>query len=74
MATCTYDNPATWARECWQNGKLLCHYKAELLFTQIPGEHFFFGANIGPWKTGQVVGDISAIAEEARPPSWSRAK
>jgi len=20
---CVYDNPASWSRECWQNGKIL---------------------------------------------------
>lgn len=65
MAVCTYDNPATMARECWQDGKLLCHYTAQLLppFARepIPAENFFFGANIGPWKLGQMVGDAEAI-------------
>ena len=65
VAVCTYDNPATWARECWQDGKILCHYAARLLppFAKrpIPGHLFFFGANIGPWETGQMVGDPSAI-------------
>ena len=28
MAVCTYDNPSTMARECWQDGLLFCHYKA----------------------------------------------
>ena len=69
MTVCTYDNPATMARECWQDGKLLCHYAAELLppFAKepIPGEHFFFGANIGPWKLGQMVGDADAMSSNA---------
>jgi len=68
MSVCTYDNPATMARECWQDGKLLCHYTADLLSSKkrIPGHLFFFGANIGPWKTGQLCGDASAIGAEYR--------
>jgi hypothetical protein len=54
------------ARECWQDGTLLCHYSAELLPPyarhSIPGELFFFGANIGPWITGQLIGDPEAMA------------
>lgn len=63
---CTYDNPVTMARECWQEGRLICSYAMQLLppFARepIPREYFFFGANIGPWKLGQMVGDAKAIA------------
>ena len=64
MTVCTYDNPATMARECWRDGELLCHYSAELFALQkwpVPASQFFFGANIGDWKTGQLVGDRAAI-------------
>lgn len=64
MAVCTYDNPATMARECWRDGKLICHYSYELFFIEpfpVSPELFFFGANIGKWKTGQIVGDKTAI-------------
>jgi hypothetical protein len=69
VACCTYDNPNTMARECWQDGKLLCRYSASLLEralnpgeTQpIPGERLFFGANIGEWSPGQMVGDAAAM-------------
>lgn len=63
MIVCAYDNPDTMARECWQDGRLLCHYKAELFVLRdggvqlIPANLFFFGANVGPWKTGQLFGD-----------------
>ena len=65
MKTCVYDNPATMARECWQDGKLVCHYKADLfaLKEPIPARKFFFGANIGDWVTGQIVGDKEAMME-----------
>lgn len=70
MSVCTHDNPATMARECWQDGKLLCSYSWLLLIEAIKGQHipydkFFFGANIGPWKAGQIVGDPSAIGHDA---------
>ena len=61
---CTYDNPATMARECWRDGKLLCKYNAELFFLPVfpvPPVKFFFGANIGKWVTGQMVGDAGAM-------------
>lgn len=65
MTICVYDNPATMARECWQNGTLLYHYKAQLLSpfatTPVPPEHFFFGANTGTWQPGRIVGDAAAM-------------
>ena len=64
MAVCTYDNPATMSRECWQDGELLCHYSASLFALKdwpVPERLFFFGANIGDWKTGQLVGDRTAM-------------
>ena len=65
---CTFDNPATCARECWQDGRLLCAYQEDLFFLKrwpIPASLFFFGANIGPWRDGQLVGDAMAIAPGA---------
>ena len=64
MKICTYDNPASMARECWQDGELIRHYQAQLYFLKewtVPREHYFFGANIGHWKEGQIVGDITAM-------------
>jgi hypothetical protein len=67
MTVCTFDNPATLRRECWKDQKLYCSYDAALLppFAKrpIPREHFFFGANIGPWLSGQKVGDPAAIKD-----------
>lgn len=61
----TYDNPSTQCRECWSNGSLIASYKMPLLVAQgywpPPAKLFFFGANIGPWKEGQIVGDAAAI-------------
>lgn len=69
MAVCTYDNPATMARECWKDGGLVCHYDCCLLLPfakePIPAENYFFGANIGPWKPGQMVGDAEAMTSNA---------
>jgi hypothetical protein len=70
MHTCTYDNPDTMARECWQDGRLVCKYDTELFLRKlrpsetqpIPAEHFFFGANVGDWCPGRLVGDARAAA------------
>ena len=67
LRVCAYDNPATMQRECWQDGKLLCAYSAELYALKewtVPAELYFFGANIGDWKTGQLVGDKDAIGPQ----------
>lgn len=70
MKTLTYDNPASMQRECWQDGRLLCAYAAELFppFAKkqtIPGRLLFFGANVGEWKTGQALGDMAAMRKAA---------
>lgn len=65
MAVCTYDNPNTMARECWQNGRLLCFYRASILpplaKKPIPADIFFMGANVGEWQECRIVGDSSAM-------------
>ena len=65
VKTCTYDNPETMARECWKDGRLICHYGAELFLQhevqKIPPDKLFFGANIGPFKLGQMIGDPEAM-------------
>ena len=38
MAVCTYDNPSTMARECWQDVRLLCHYKAVEVIVRLSRE------------------------------------
>lgn len=65
VVVCVYDNPATMQRECWQNGKLLCSYSFALFCLSIfpvHGRYFFFGANIGDWKPGQIIGDSGAVS------------
>lgn len=64
MAACTFDNPATMARECWQDGRLLISYPSHLWMLPefpIPADKFFFGANIGDWRTGQLAGAREAM-------------
>ena len=64
MAVCTYDNPDTTRRECWQDGKLVCSYASILYFLKewpLPADAYFFGANVGDWKTGQFFGDKAAM-------------
>jgi len=50
MRTCTYDNPSTMSRECWQDKKLICSYSAMLFLTgaieKAPNSAIFFGANL----------------------------
>lgn len=69
MAVCTYDNPATMNRECWENKKSLVFYSCRLLppFAKepIPEKYLFFGANIGAWRSGQLVGDPDAMNDNA---------
>jgi hypothetical protein len=65
MLICTYDNPMYMLRECWQDGELVCSYEIEGR-RLVPNNLFFFGANIGDWKTGQLVGDPNALPEGIR--------
>ena len=63
IRVCVYDNPIM-RRECWENGKLVYAIDALLLLQKGgPGFPIFFGANIGKWKTGQIVGDLKAMSE-----------
>lgn len=68
MSVATFDNPATMARELWQDGNFLGHTTAAQLC--IKGFRGFsdchFGFNVGPWKEGQIVGDEQAIDPSAR--------
>lgn len=70
MAVCTYDNPATMRRECWQDGELVASYCAMLMHAKHgwppPPRRFHMGANIGPWKEGQMIGSPDAIPEDCR--------
>lgn len=64
MSVAVYDNPATMAREAWQDGKRLCHVTAAQLMTKDFRGHprMFFGLNVGQWETGRVIGDRDAIS------------
>lgn len=59
----TYDNPATFYRECWQDGELIYALSASCIITENypPAELFFFGANVGQWVEGQHFGDLDAM-------------
>jgi len=64
MMTCVYDNPASMMRECWQDGELIYAYSFNFLLEngpRIPANLFFFGANIGHWSAGQIVGEKEAM-------------
>lgn len=61
---CVYDNPATMAREAWQNGRLLLKLDALVLLDAnfrrsglMP-----FMLNVGPWSDGKAWGDIKAMS------------
>lgn len=67
VSVCTFDNPNAWRRECWQDGRMVFAISKTAFFLKrwpIPPRYFFFGANIGPWKDGQVVGDPNAIGDD----------
>jgi hypothetical protein len=63
MTTAIYDNPATMAREAWQDGKLIGHTTACLLLSRDFRGHrnwpFYF--SVGPWSPGQLIGDRAAV-------------
>ncbi len=66
---CVHDNPRSMARECWQNGIMICSYTAEMLCKRsdqlesqpFPSRIFSMAANVGEWKPGQLIGNPSAI-------------
>lgn len=63
---CIYDNPATFAREAWMNGKLRGHTQATVLLSKgfNGGSWWPFYFNCGPWTPGRVIGDKEAINEQ----------
>lgn len=62
---CVFDSPATFAREAWQDGKLLYKVDAAVLldFNFRGGKWFPFILNVGPWSEGTVYGDEEAIGK-----------
>ena len=72
IIVCVYDNVDTMCRECWQNGRLLYSYSAASIETKpaswetqpIPSEYLFFGANVGSWVPGRLIGEKSAMEPE----------
>lgn len=70
MSACTYDNPATMSRECWQDGRLMAAYTLDAMMGgdwPPPARRCHMGANIGEWKAGRIVGDADAIGPVNRP-------
>jgi hypothetical protein len=58
-----YDNPATYCREGWVDGKMTMHVTAEILTSKGFNGHrcFPFQLNVGKWREGQILGDPGAI-------------
>jgi hypothetical protein len=66
MKTATYDNPRTWHREGWRDGKLVFSYSARLIMSKDwppPARLLHMGANVGDWKEGQLLGDAEAVGD-----------
>ena len=66
MTVCTYDNPATWRRECWQDGVQIVSLSCDLLRPydkeNLLGGRFPFTANVGKWEPGKVhIGSLEAM-------------
>lgn len=58
---CTFDNPITMKRECWQDGKLVVAYSYEVIIEGVPPEYYFFGADVGNWNCGKLRGAVAAL-------------
>jgi hypothetical protein len=67
MKVCVHDNPATWRREAWQDGKMLCDVAAEVLLQKGFKGHrdFPWILNHGPWQEGKLWGDRAALTVTA---------
>lgn len=71
MKTAVYDNPRTWWREAWKDGRLVCGISESLMYAKgfngWPGMPFML--NCGrDFEPGKVRGDIEAIPQDQRPP------
>jgi len=61
---CVYDNPSTWRREAWCNGKVVSDISAQFLLTKDfkGGQWFDFRLNCGHWQEGVIqYGDKRAM-------------
>ena len=59
-----YDNPNTMMREAHQDGKIIMGMTAYML-AMIPDDFVMpMILNIGPWDSGQIVGDPKAIDKD----------
>ena len=67
MLVCVFDNPIKMRREAYQNGKVVAHISAELMFTKGFNGHerMFFGLNVGrDFIPCKVYGDNLAMKGE----------
>lgn len=71
MKTAVYDNPSSFCREAWQDGKLIAYISVGLLMEKGFRGHrrMPFMLNCGEWETGKVWGDAEAIKSFAAPPA-----
>jgi len=62
--SCIYDNPATWQRELWVDGRLDCFVTAELLLQKKwPWRSEPPAAWLKQWEPGSMQGDPEAILQ-----------
>jgi hypothetical protein len=67
VTACVYDNPATWRREAYQDGKKICDVSAQVLLQKGFKGHrdFPWILNCGPWQEGKIWGDSAALTDPA---------
>lgn len=63
MATCIFDNPLTMSRESWEDGQLMYSYSFDLLYRDLKFLRPFDRTEIREWKSGQILGDPTAIKQ-----------
>ena len=58
-----YDNPDTFCREAWVDGKMTTFVSAHLLESKgfQGGSWFPFELNVGRWDAGMIIGDPEAM-------------
>ena len=61
---CVFDNPASGAREAWQNGKLIAHITMDQMYQKDfnGNKYIFFGLNVGrDFVDGKIYGNPKAL-------------
>jgi hypothetical protein len=64
--SCIYDNPATWTRQMWMDGRMICSLSAKILLQREPRWPWRRpppAAWRAPWQPGQIQGDPKALPE-----------